>query len=150
MSLSRLQSVVRALLSVHRLAISVSQHTVVGGADFLVRRCFDISPADFPASVLLSAGGEGHVPGHATDFDYYHGVGVGGQVGLDGGGGRGGGGAAVIVARVPGVPLPARTPFFFTGEKRVFSPVARNVYPHLAAKISRPLSSLLENAFPPI
>lgn len=65
---------------------------------------------------MLSAGGEGHVPGHSDDFDYYHGVGTGGQVGLDGRGGDGAGGAAVIVSRVKGVPLPARTPFFFTGE----------------------------------
>lgn len=73
---------------------------------------------DIPSSILLSASGEGHVPGHIADFDYYHGVGVGGHVGLDGIGGQGGGGAAVIIARVPGVLLPARTSFFFTGERQ--------------------------------
>lgn len=57
------------------------------------------------------------MPAHTTDFDYYHGVGVGGQVDLDGRGGQGGGGAAVIVAQVPGVPLPARNSFFFTGKR---------------------------------
>lgn len=70
-----------------------------------------------PAPVMLSTSGEAHVPAHSDDFDYYHGVGTGGQVGLDGRGGDGGGGAAVIVSRVKGVPLPTRTPFFFTGEQ---------------------------------
>lgn len=66
--------------------------------------------------MLLSASGDGHIPGHAKDFDYYHGVGVGARIGLNGEGGSGGGGAAVIVARVPGVPFAYRTSFFFTGE----------------------------------
>lgn len=74
-------------------------------------------PQDIPASVLLSVNGKGLTPGHAKDFDYYHGVGVGGQVSLDGQGGDGGPGAAVIVSRVPGVPLPSRSSFFFTGKR---------------------------------
>lgn len=68
------------------------------------------------------------MPGHSNDFDYYHGVGAGGQVGLDGRGGDGGGGAAVIVSRVKGVPLPARTPFFFTGEQSSFFSVLVEKY----------------------
>ncbi|CAM9278509.1 unnamed protein product, partial [Hapterophycus canaliculatus] len=74
-----------------------------------------------PESVLLSASGDGNMPGHLKDFDYYHGAGVGGKVGLNGEGGSGGGGAAVIVARVPGVPLPSRTPFFFTGLPELYA-----------------------------
>ncbi|CBN74811.1 conserved unknown protein [Ectocarpus siliculosus] len=70
--------------------------------------------SDIPASVLLSVSGEGQTPGHAKDFDYYHGIGVGGKVSLDGQGGDGGPGAAVIVSRIPGVPLPSRSSFFFT------------------------------------
>ncbi|CAM9642237.1 unnamed protein product, partial [Ectocarpus sp. 12 AP-2014] len=77
--------------------------------------------SDIPASVLLSVSGEGQTPGHVKDFDYYHGVGVGGQVSLDGHGGDGGPGAAVIVSRIPGVPLPSRSSFFFTGSPELYA-----------------------------
>ncbi|CAM9246405.1 unnamed protein product [Ectocarpus sp. 6 AP-2014] len=77
--------------------------------------------SDIPASVLLSVSGEGQTPGHAKDFDYYHGVGVGGKVSLDGQGGDGGPGAAVIVSRIPGVPLPSRSSFFFTGAPELYA-----------------------------
>lgn len=71
---------------------------------------------DIPTSMLLSGRGEGETPGNVKDFDYYHGVGNGGKVSYDGGGGKGSEGAAVIIARVPGIPLPSRTTFFYSGE----------------------------------
>lgn len=56
------------------------------------------------------------MPGNYADFDYYHGVGRGGDVNFDGNGGEGSAGAAVIIARVPGTSLPAQADFFFTGK----------------------------------
>lgn len=74
--------------------------------------------ADVSASVLLSVSGEGALSGNMEDFDYYHGVGMGGQIGADGSGGAGHGGAAVIIARVPGTPLPFQSALFYAGEMR--------------------------------
>ncbi|CAM9161625.1 unnamed protein product [Ectocarpus fasciculatus] len=91
--------------------------TIAGGGGFEA----EAIASDIPTSVLLSVSGEGQTPGHAKDFDYYHGVGVGGQVSLDGHGGDGGPGAAVIVSRVPGVPLPSRSSFFFTGAPELYA-----------------------------
>lgn len=56
------------------------------------------------------------MPGNSADPDYYHGVGRGGEVNFDGSGGEGTAGAAVIIARVPGTPLPFQAVLFFTGE----------------------------------
>lgn len=73
---------------------------------------------DIPSSVLLSVSGDSQMPGNMEDFDYYHGVGKGGAVGYGvygGNGGDGGSGAAIIIARVPGTPLPSKDVFFYTG-----------------------------------
>lgn len=56
------------------------------------------------------------MPGNVADFDYYHGVGRGGEVDVDGNGGEGSPGAAVIIARVPGTSLPSQAVLFFTGK----------------------------------
>lgn len=79
-------------------------------------------PADTISSAILSVSGEGAQPGNTKDFDYYHGVGMGGKSGYEGtegsgNAGNGNGGAAVIIARVPGTPLPSTTTLFFTGKQ---------------------------------
>lgn len=83
---------------------------------------------------MLSVSGEGATPGNFADFDYYHGVGRGGQVNLDGNGGEGGAGAALIIASVPGTPLPSQTTMFYTGKgpQSAVNPVFRSRDPRLA------------------
>lgn len=60
---------------------------------------------------MISISGDEDIPPLTKDFDYYHGVGTGGE-----GRERGGNGLAVIIATVPDIQLPMKTVLFYSGK----------------------------------
>lgn len=67
---------------------------------------------------MTIVGGQGDVPAAKRDYDYFYGVGTGGEPAADVAGsldGNGGNGAAIFAARVPGELLPRKTILFYSG-----------------------------------